>query len=114
MPSHEHRRSRRQIPVESRPPEEIALSRAIMLARTLRWREEWQAEMAARAAAKANGHAADPARPRPPRRANGTGAQFARAVARNELGRFHWSAAQEDALARKGRKPKQKPRKTPG
>jgi hypothetical protein len=89
MPSHEHPRSRRQAPVESRPPEEIALSRAIMLARTLRWREAWQAEMAARAA------------------------QFAGAVARNELGRFYWGDAQEDALAaaRKGRKPKQKLRK---
>jgi hypothetical protein len=111
MPSHEHRRSRRQAPVDFRRPEEIALSRAIMLARTLRWREEWHAEVAARAAAKANGHAA-PAMSRP-RRANDTGAQFASAVARNELGRFHWSEAQEDALAaaRKGRKPRNKPRK---
>ena len=124
MPSHEHRRSRPvsrsrgMAPVDTRPPEEIALSRAIMLARTLRWREEWQAEIAARAAAKADkasGHAADPARPRPPRRANGTASDFADAVARNELGRFYWSGAQEDALAaaRKGRKPKQKPRKAP-
>jgi hypothetical protein len=116
MPSHEHPRSRRQAPVESRPPEEIALSRAIMLARTLRWREAWQAEMAARAARKAdevNGHAAEPARPRPRRRSDGTAAQFAGAVARNELGRFYWGDAQEDALAaaRKGRKPKQKLRK---
>jgi hypothetical protein len=107
-------------PVDSRPPEAIALSRAIMLARTLRWREEWQAEMAVRAKAKAdkaNGHAADPAIPRPPRRANGTAGEFAGAVARNELGRFHWSGAQEDALtaARKSRKAKQKARKpTPG
>jgi hypothetical protein len=119
VPSHEHRRSRRQAPVDTRPPEEIALSRAIMLARTLRWREEWRAEVAARAARKAdkpNGPAAEPETPHP-RRSNGTGAQFAGAVARNELGRFHWSTAQEDALAaaRKGRKPKQKPRKaTPG
>ena len=122
MPSHEHRRSRPvsrsrgMAPVESRPPEAIALSRAIMLARTLRWREEWQAEMTARAAAKAdkmNGHAAGPAKPGSPRRANGTAAQFAGAVARNELGRFYWSGAQEDALAaaRKGKKPKQKPHK---
>jgi hypothetical protein len=116
MPSHEHRRSRRQAPVDSRPPEEIALSRAIMLARTLRWREEWQAEMAARAARKAdkmNGHAASPAMSRPPRKADGTAAQFAGAVARNELGRFYWGNAQEDALAaaRTGRKAKQKPHK---
>jgi hypothetical protein len=113
MPSHEHRRSRRQAPVDLRPPEEIALARAIGLARTLRWREEWQAEIAARAAAKAdkmNGHAAEPTLRRPPRRAD---AQFAGAVARNELGRFHWSDAQEGALiaARKGRKAKQKARK---
>ena len=120
MPSDEHRQSCRQAPANSRPPEEIALTRAIMLARTLRWREEWQAEMAARAARKAdkaNGHAAEPVRPRPPRRADGTAAQFAGAVARNELGRFYWSGAQEDALAaaRKGRKPKRMPRKpTPG
>jgi hypothetical protein len=105
-------------PVDTRPPEAIALSRAIMLARTLRWREEWQAEMAARAAAKAgkaNGYATAPATPRPPRRADGSAEKFAGAVARNELGRFHWSEAQEDALAaaRKGRKPKQKPRKAP-
>ena len=113
MPSHEHRRSRRQAPVDSRPPEEVALGRAIGLARTLRWREEWQAEMAARAAGKPdkmNGHAAPPM-PRPPRRPSD--AQFAGAVARNELGRFYWSDAQEDALAAalKGRKPKQKPGK---
>ena len=116
MPSHEHRRSRRQAPVDSRPPEEIALSRAIGLARVLRWREEWQAEMAARAAGKANqvnGHAAQPAMPRPPRRADGTAAQFAGAVARSELGWFYWSSAQADALsaARKSRMPKQNPRK---
>jgi hypothetical protein len=116
MPSHEHRRSRRQAPVDSRPPEEIALSRAIGLAHTLRWREEWQAEMAARATRKAdqvNGHAVEPMRSRPPRRADGTAAQFAGAVARNELGRFYWSDAQEDALtaARKARRPNQKPRK---
>jgi hypothetical protein len=103
-------------PVDSRPPEEIALSRAIMLARTLRWREEWQAEMAARAAAKAdrmNGHSAAPQMLRPPRRSDGTASQFAGAVARNELGQFYWGGAQEDALAaaRKGRKAKQKPRK---
>jgi hypothetical protein len=113
MPSHEHRRSRRQAPVDLRPPEEIALSRAIHLARTLRWREEWQAEIAARAARKAdkvNGHAAEPAMRRPPRRAD---AAFAGAVARNELGRFYWSDAQEAALsaARKGRKAKRKPHK---
>jgi hypothetical protein len=114
MPSHEHRRSRRQAPVDLRPPEEIALARAIGLARTLRWREEWQVEMAARAARKAdqaNGHAAQAAIRRPPRRTDGTAAQFAGAVARNELGRFYWSDAQEDALAaaRQARKPKQKP-----
>jgi hypothetical protein len=118
MPSHEHRRSRRQAPVDSRPPEEIALSRAIALARTLRWREEWQAEMAARATRKVdmvNGHAAQPAMPRSPRRADGTAAQFAGAVARNELGRFYWSDAQEEALAtaRESKRPKQKPRKVP-
>jgi hypothetical protein len=116
MPSHEHRRSYRQAPVDSRPPEEVALGRAIMLARTLRWREEWQAEMAARAARKAdkaNGHAASPPMSRPPRRADNMAAQFAGAVARTELGRFYWGGAQEDALAaaRKGRKPKQKPGK---
>ena len=116
MPSHEHRRSHRQAAVDSRPPEEIALSRSILLARTLRWREAWQAEMAARAARKAdkvNGHAAAPPTSCPPLRSDRTGAQFAGAVARNELGRFYWGDAQEDALAaaRKGRKPKQKPRK---
>ena len=109
MPSHEHRRSRRQAPVDSRPPEDVALARAIGLARTLRWREDWRAEIAARAACKAakpNGHAA-----LPPRRP--ADAQFAGAVARNELGRFYWSEAQEDALAaaRKGKRPKQKSRK---
>ena len=54
-----------------------------------------------------------PAISRPQRRADGTAAQFAGAVARNELGRFYWSEAQEGALAaaRKGRRPKQKPRK---
>ena len=121
MPSHQHRRSRPvsrsrgMAPVDTRRPEEIALSRAIMLARTLRWREEWQAEVAARVAAKsaANGHAAGTAMPRPPRRANGTAGEFADAIARNELGRFYWSGAQEEALtaARKDRKPKQRPRK---
>jgi hypothetical protein len=114
MPSHEHRRSHRQIPVDTRRPEVIALSRAVMLARTLRWREEWQAEMAARTAAKtaANGQKASPVIPRRPR-ANGTAAQFADAIARNELGRFYWSEAQENALAaaREGRKTRQKPRK---
>ena len=119
MPSHEHRRSRPvsrsrgMAPVDSRPPEAIALSRAIMLARTLRWREEWQAEIAARAAAKAdkmNGHAVEPAIRRPPRRAD---AEFAGAVARNEFGRFYWSGAQDNALAaaRRGGKAKEKPRK---
>jgi len=113
MPSHEHRRSRRQAPVYSRPPEDVALARAIGLARTLRWREDWRAEIAARAACKAakpNGHAAAPT-PRPPRRP--ADAQFAGAVARNELGRFYWGEALEDALAaaRKGKRPKQKSRK---
>jgi hypothetical protein len=112
MPSHEHRRPRRQAPVDSRPPEQVALARAIVLARTLRWREDWQAEIAARAARKAdktNGHAAEPTMPRRPR-SDGTAAQFAGAIARDELGRFYWSDAQEHALtvARKGRKPKQR------
>jgi hypothetical protein len=113
MPSHEHRRSRRQAPVDPRPPEQVALARAIMLARVLRWREEWQAEMAARrgeAPRRTNGHAVAP---RAPRRDDDAG-RFAGAVARNELGRFYWGGAQEDALiaARKGRKAKQKPRKS--
>jgi hypothetical protein len=117
MPSHEHRRSRRQAPVDSRPPEEMALARAIGLARTLRWREEWRAEIAARAGrkpGKMNGEAAPPM-PRPPRPPRPPAdARFAGAVARNELGRFYWSAAQEDALAaaRQGKKPKQKPRQS--
>ena len=113
MKSHEHRRSRRQAPVDPRAPEQVALGRAIMLARVLRWREAWQAEMATRAAqegGKVNGHTAAP---RMPRRADCSTAQFAGAVARNELGRLYWSEADEDALiaTRTGRKPKQKPRK---
>jgi hypothetical protein len=112
MPSHEHRRSRRQAPVDPRPPEEVALGRAIMLARVLRWREEWQAEMAARrgdAPRKPNGRAAAPQNPR----RNDDAGRFAGAVARNELGRFYWSDAQQDVLiaARNGCKAKQKPRK---
>ena len=115
MPSHEHRRSRRQAPVDQHPPEQVALARAIRLARVLRWREKWQAEIAARAdrkADKVNGRAAQMPMPRR-KGADAASAQFARAVARNELGRFYWSGAQEDALiaAREVREAKQKPRK---
>jgi hypothetical protein len=116
MPSHEHRRSCRQAPVDSRPPQDVALARAIMLARVLRWREEWRAEMAAcagRKTEKVNGHAAKPVMTRASRRSEGTAAQFAGAVARNELGRFYWSEAQEEALiaTRRSRKAKGRTRK---
>jgi hypothetical protein len=118
--SHEHRRSRRDAPVDTRAPEEVALGRAIMLARTLRWREEWQAEVAARAgqetgksqAGKPNGHAAIPRVPGRPRRADDTAGQFAAAVARNELGRFYWNGQQEEALVEARKKRKTKVRKT--
>jgi len=94
----------------------VALARAIMLARVLRWREEWQAEMAARVgekSGKANGHAAAAKVYRPHRRTDTAAAQFAGAVARNELGRFYWSGAQEDALAeaRRSKTRNKKPRK---
>jgi len=112
---HEHRRLRREAPVDTRTPEEIALGRAIMLARVLRWREEWRAEMAARAGEgprKANGHAAEPKMPRMAKRADGAAGHFAGAVARNELGRFYWSGQQEEALAEARKKRKAKARKT--
>jgi hypothetical protein len=111
MPSHEHRRSRRQPPIDLRRPEDIALGHAIMLARVLRWREEWQAEMAARrgeAPHKPNGHAVAP---RSPRRDDAT-SRFAGAVARNELGRFYWSDKLQGAMneSLKGGKRHRKPR----
>ena len=114
MKSHEHRRSRREAPVDTRAPEEVALGRAIMLARTLRWREEWQAEMAARDGedgGKMNGHPAVPRVPRRPRRADDAAGQFAAAVARNELGKFYWNGQQEEALAEALKKRKVKTRK---
>ncbi len=95
MKSHEHRRSRRDAPVDTRTPEEAALARAVVLARVLRWREEWQAEMAARQAEregrKPNGQTPPDAAPRPPRR-DGNAGQFAAGVARSELGRFYWDS----------------------
>ena len=93
MPPHAHRRSRRAIPVDSRLPEEQALARAILLAKVLRWREEWRAAMAA----KVNGHATAPARPSRPARSDA--AKFAASVARNELGRFYWDTKQAERLA---------------
>jgi hypothetical protein len=87
MPSDdENRRSRRYTdrPLTS---EQAAAVRAL----GRKWRDEWRAEIAARAG-KANGHAVEP--PTPPRRtksAKHAAAQFAIAVARNEFGRFYWS-----------------------
>lgn len=104
MPFNENWRSRRKDPV-TRPPDRAdpaaaALGRAIMLARALKWREEWQAEMAARRA-KANGSAG---KSRPPRSAKPNGdAQFAAAVARNEFGRFYRNAAHAEAPPKKSR-----------
>ena len=89
MPSdNEDRRSRRDT---SRPltSEQAAAVRAL----GLKWRDEWRAEIAARAS-KANGHAIELPTPRPPRRmksAKQAAAQFAIAVARDEFGRFYWS-----------------------
>jgi hypothetical protein len=114
MPPHEHRRSRREAPVDTRAPEDMALARAIMLARVLKWREEWQAEIAARGgqeAGKANGHAATPRMRRMPRRTDDSANHFAGAVARNEFGRFYWNGQQEEALAEARRKRKTKARK---
>ena len=93
MKSHEHRRSRRPAPVEHAPdPAAAALTRAIMLAHVLRWREEWQAEMAARAAKReggnANGRMIIEQAPRP--RRDGNAAHFAAGIARSEFGRFYW------------------------
>jgi len=93
--SDEHRRSRRDAPVDTRTPEEAALARAVVLARVLRWREEWQAEIAARQAEregrKPNGQTPPDAAPRPQRR-DGNAGQFAAGVARSELGRFYWDS----------------------
>ena len=95
MPFNEYRRSRGKSPAAHAPdPAAAALGRAITLARTLKWREEWQAEMAARRA-KANGGG----KQRAPRAAKPNGdAQFAASVARNELGRFYWSDKQQAAM----------------
>jgi hypothetical protein len=93
VPFNENWRSRRRSPVAARVTHApnhaaAALGRAIVLARALKWREEWQAEMAARRA-KANGGAAKH-KAAPSARQNGS-AEFANAVARNEFGRFYWS-----------------------
>jgi len=110
VPPHAHRRSpvgrsRCANPVDPRPPEAQALARAILLAKVLRWREEWRAAMAA----KVNGHATAPARR--PRSADGDAAKFAASVARAELGRFYWdgrvATLTEDGPAEK-KKPKGK------
>ncbi len=116
MKSHEHRRSRRDAPVDTRTPEEAALARAVVLARVLRWREEWQAEMAARQAereGKPNGEAPATAPRSRPR--DGNAGQYAAGIARSELGRFYWDERRAGALtdtprkrppAKKARKPK--------
>jgi hypothetical protein len=101
MPFNENWRSRRKSPDAQAPdPAAAALGRAIMLARALKWREEWQAEMAARRA-KANGGAGKCLSPRSAKQ-NGD-AQFAAAVTRNEFGRFYWDAAQAEAPPKKSR-----------
>jgi len=102
MPFNENWRSRRRspvsAPVERAPdPAAAALGRAILWARALKWRDAWQAEMAARRA-PTNGAG----KHRAPRSAKPNGdAKFAAAVARNELGRFYWDAARTAAPRRK-------------
>ena len=118
MPFNENWRSRRTSPVgapvtRAPDPAAAALGRAIMLARALKWREEWQAEMAARRA-QANGGVA---RRAPARAAKHNGsAEFANAVARNEFGRFYWndtlqaaSSAAPQSDRRKMKPPKAEP-----
>ncbi len=101
MPFNENWRSRRRKTPATRSPDPAAsaLGRAIMWARALKWREEWQAEMAARRA-KANGGATH----RAPRAAKPNGdAGFANAVARNEFGRFYWDPERAAAPGKKAR-----------
>ena len=93
MPSHEHKRSRRQ-PVRPLTPAEAAAIRAL----GLQWRDEWRAEVAAGADA-ANGHVIGTPAPRPRKPAKDGAAQFAAAVARDAFGRFYWNQTQQDALA---------------
>jgi hypothetical protein len=96
MPSDdEDRRSRRDT---SRPltSEQAAAVRAL----GRKWRDEWRADIAARAG-KANGHPTGPPTPTPPRRtksAKHAAAQFAIAVARDEFGRFYWSDKLQGAM----------------
>jgi hypothetical protein len=88
-------------------PEQMAALRALALA----WRDEWRAEVAARAG-KANGHAikAPAAAPHRTKSEKAAAAQFATAVARNEFGRFYWSdklqGAMSESLKGEGRKGK--------
>jgi hypothetical protein len=96
MPSdNENRRSRRHT-VRPLTSEQAAAIRTL----GRKWRDEWRADMAARAG-KANGHATELPVPRPPHRtksAQHAAAQFAIAVARNEFGRFYWSDKLQGAM----------------
>jgi len=111
MPFNENRRARRKVPVKvpgmapgmapvdrAPDPAAAALGRAIMWARALKWRDEWQAEMAARQA-KVNGGVTEGRAPRSAKQ-NGD-AQFAAAIARNAFGRFYWDAARTQAPRKK-------------
>jgi hypothetical protein len=111
MPFHEHRRLRRTASVDSRPPEETALARAILLARAFRWREEWRAEVAARAE-RTNGHAIEQMVAKTRRRTRDPAEQFAAAIARDDFGRFYWTAELDEQLseARRSGSPKKRRR----
>jgi hypothetical protein len=99
MPPHDNRAPRRD-PARPLTPEQAAAIRAL----GLKWRDEWRAEIAARAGKTnelANGHAVEVPAPRPPGRtksATQAAAHFASAVARNEFGRFYWNDKQQVAM----------------
>jgi hypothetical protein len=94
MPSHNDRGARRHT---ARPltPEQAAAIRAL----GLKWRDEWRAEIAARAG-KTNGHTIKvPTALRRAKSEKAATAQFAIAVARNEFGQFYWSDKLQGAMA---------------
>jgi hypothetical protein len=87
--SYKHR-GRSRPAARQRTAEELAALHAV----ALQWRETWRAEQARAAIEEANGPPIEPKR----RQRNSGGAGFAAAIAREELGRFYWSAAQERRL----------------
>jgi hypothetical protein len=91
----EHRRSR-HLPARSLSPEQAAALRK----RTMQWREEWRAEVAARRG-EANGHGpAAPGQKATPAKKRANDGRFAAAVARQEFGRFYWNGKLAGHLAK--------------